>query len=81
MLLGLGCGWRKGNKLLEGSLDRVGVNEESALVPVKSSVIVLALMLGLAFPAQALNQTQDENQTHQVDVPRHVPKVLVAGAR
>ncbi len=81
VLLGLGFGWRKGNILLEGSLDRVGVNEESALVPVKSSVIVLALMLGLAFPARALHRTQEENQIHQVDVPHHVPEVLVAGAR
>jgi hypothetical protein len=79
--LALGCGWRKGNKLLEGSLDRVGVNEESALVPVKSSVIVFALMSGLAFPAQALHRTQEENQTHQADVPHYVPEVLVAGAR
>ncbi len=71
----------KGNKLLEGSLDRVGVNEESALVPGKSSVIVFALMLGLAFPAQALNRAQDESQILQVDVPHYVPKGLVAGAR
>ena len=81
MWLALGCGWRKGNILLEGNLDRVGVNEESALVPVKSSVIVLALMLGLAFPTQALHRTQEENQTHQADAPDHVPEVLVAGAR
>jgi hypothetical protein len=79
--LALGCGWRKGNRSQERSLDGASINEHRALVSVKSFVFVFALVLGFAFPAQALNRAQDENQTHQADVPHHVPEVLVAGAR
>ena len=79
--VGLGVWMEKGNRLQEESLDCAGVNEESALVPVTSPVTIFALMLGLAFPAQALNRAQDESQILQVDVPHYVPKGLVAGAR
>jgi hypothetical protein len=48
---------------------------------VKSLVIALTLVLGFTFPAQALNQAQDEKEIQQADVPHHVPEVLVAGAK